>query len=619
MSTDTVGQIKERLDIVDLIGKRVPLRQTGRYFKGLCPFHNEKTPSFVVYPESQHYHCFGCGRNGDIFTFVMETDNIDFKDALERLASQANVEVRRAAPPNPKQDERRKRLTDLNELAASFFSNILWSSQRGEAGRALLERRGVDRKTAESFSLGFAPDSWDALKNHLQQRANASEDTLVEAGLCSRSESGRVYDRFRNRLMFPIRDRDGAVIGFGARALGDEMPKYLNSPQTPVFNKSASLYAIEKAYSEIRRDRTIVVVEGYMDAITAHQFGFENVVASMGTALADLQVQSIRRYVDRVFLALDSDAAGQLATLRAIDALRDSFADEATPQVSARRMIRFERSIGAEIRVVLLSEGKDPDELIRSDPTNWTQALEDAIPLVEYVLEARLRDVEQTPAARAEALREIAVPLLREIRDPSMLSDYVDLTARMLNYKDMDVRAALQRRTGARQRDVRPSDRPAALDPERELLRILATYPITVAARQGLLYQVDLANIVDVRNRQVADAIISNEGDVDLALEELQDELRSYLEGIRLGVELRSDMSPGLATNELTQAIQTLDRTRYEERVRQARAAIEDAKQSGDPEALRDSLQRMTDLAARKPKFDPRESPYFRDSRSQVS
>jgi DNA primase len=419
--------------------------------------------------------------------------------------------------------------------------------------------------------------------------------------------------------MFPIRDRDGAVIGFGARAIGDEMPKYLNSPQTPIFNKSASLYAIEKAHPEIRKERTVVVVEGYMDAIAAHQFGFQNVVASMGTALTDLQVQSIRRYVDRVFLALDADAAGQLATLRAIDALRDSFADEATPQVSARRMIRFERSLGAEIRVVLLSEGKDPDELIRADPANWTQALDGAIPLVKYVLEARLADVEQTPAARAEALREVAVPLLREIRDPAIVSDYVDLTARLLNYKDTEVRAAVQRRNVQRQRDVRPTDRPVARDHEHELIRILVTYPITVAARQGLLYQVDLTNIVDVRNRHVADAIISNEGDVDLALEELPDELRSYVEGIRVGVELRSDMSPGLATNELTQAIQALERVRYEERVRQARVAIDEAKQSGDAEALRDSVQRMTELAARKPRFDPRESPYFRDSRSQVS
>ncbi len=233
MAGDTVSQVKDRIDVVDLVGSRVQLRQAGRNFKGLCPFHNEKTPSFVVFPDSQSYHCFGCGKSGDIFSFVMDTENLEFSDALTRLAERANVEIRSSAPKDPERDAHRDRLIDLNERAASFFSNVLWTSSAGEQARELLERRGVDRQTAEQFGLGFAPESWDALRTHLMRRGDVDESLLLEAGLQSKNDSGRVYDRFRNRLMFPIRNRSGSTIGFGARALGDEMPKYL-SPDTHI-------------------------------------------------------------------------------------------------------------------------------------------------------------------------------------------------------------------------------------------------------------------------------------------------------------------------------------------------------------------------------------------------
>ena len=616
MAGDTIDQIKERIDIVELVGRKVQLRQAGRNFKGLCPFHNERTPSFVVFPDGQRYHCFGCGKSGDIFTWLMDTENVDFKDALEQLAQRAGVELKPSRPADPERDAHRQRLIELNELAAEFFASALWSGPRGAEAREVLERRGVDRQTAERFQLGYAPDSFEALRSHLQQKSGAPAELLAEAGLLSQNEQGRMYDRFRHRLMFPIRDREGQVVGFGARALGDSMPKYLNSPQTAIFNKSAVLYAIEKALPEVRNQRSLVVVEGYMDALTAHQFGFTNVVASMGTALTDGQVAQIRRYVDRVYLALDSDAAGQLATLRAVDALRDSFSDETQPAISATGLVRFERALGAEIRIVVLSQGKDPDELIRADPRLWQAAIENSVPLVEWVLRARLSDVERAPAARANALRDVAAPLLREIRDPVLLGDYVGLTARLLGYKDTDVRAALIRRDSRRATLAPASERPSAIDPEAHLVSLLLRYPLAQSMKQGVLYQIDLNDIVDARYRSITDAILSHEADVGAAIEDLPEPISEFALGIRHSQPVRADLTPSMAGRELAQAILALKKVRHEEGLRNARQELTDAQEAGDSEGVRVALARVAELSLLNSRFDPGQSSYFRDLRT---
>ncbi len=514
MAQDNVQRVRERLDIVDIVGSKVELRRAGRNFKGRCPFHQEKTPSFVVYPDTQGYHCFGCQKNGDIFSFLMDTENLTFRDALEQLAQKAGVTLESNRAANPEKDERRQRLIELHERAAAFFQSVLWDSSTGKPARDLVERRGIDRRTAEIFGLGYAPDSWDAMKVHLQTQLNASEDLLVEAGLCSRADSGRVYDRFRNRLMFPIRDRNGKSIAFGARALGDEMPKYLNSPQTPLFDKSSTLYALDRAFEEIRKSRTLVVVEGYMDAIAAHQFGFANAVASMGTALTESQVHAIRNYVDKVFVALDSDAAGQLATIRAIDTLREGFATEDGLSVDPRGLIRTEHSISAEIQVVMLEQGKDPDELIRTDPALWSSALDSAIPLVEYILKSRLSDIENSPAARADALRSIAAPVLREIRDPIVQAEYVDMTSRLLGYKESIVRQSLRapRQTQSRTTTTGPAATIAS-DPERTVVSLLVSYPLGYALRAGTLDLLNSDMFRDARNREVFQALKQYEFD----------------------------------------------------------------------------------------------------------
>jgi DNA primase len=622
MTGGAIDQIKERIDVVDLIGARVPLRQAGRSFKGLCPFHNEKTPSFVVYPESQSYHCFGCGKSGDIFNFVMETEGLDFRDALKLLADRAGVELPSATRQqrDPEKDQHRERLVDLNERAAGFFSTLLWTSPEATEARSVVERRGLDRRTAESFGIGYAPNTFDALKNHFTSRGVSAED-LVAAGLLSlREEDGHTWDRFRNRITFPIRTRDGETVGFGARAVGDEHPKYLNTAQTDIFDKRSLLYGLDRAYEDIRRGRSIVIVEGYMDVIAAHQFGYTNVVASMGTALTPQQVAPIRRYVKQVYLALDSDAAGQVATLRGIDAMRASFADDERADVRPGQMVRFERTLGAEIRVVLLPSGKDPDEFIRADPTAWPPTLEASVPLVEFFLTSSLTDVDRSPAARARALQDEAVPILREIGDPDVLSYYVGLTARLLGYKDTDVQIALRRRvpTRADVRQMAPSAdvaRPLSYDPERYLTSLVLRYP---HAGIEALAALDREDILDSRHRLIVDAILDAAGDVESALAVLPDEVSAHARQLLDATEPRTGQAPFVSSRELPLAVRRLAQARYESRLKQVLAELQAAQQVGDDEAVASHINRMNYLAQRKSLFDPGASPYFRDLRSEV-
>ena len=318
MANDVVAEIRDRLEITDLIQQYVPsLKKTGNSFKGLCPFHNEKTPSFIVFPNTQSYHCFGCGKSGDVFSFFMEMEKVDFREALQELGRRAGVEVTTAAPKPPEEVEHRNRLIEVNQLAAMWFNHILLNASQGAAGREVIHDRQVSDDSVRTWNLGFAPDSWDALLNFLASR-NIPNELAAKAGLASEREGGGSFDRFRNRLMFPIRDADGNTVGFGGRALGDSQPKYLNTAQTEIFDKSHLLYGFDLAKDAIRENGQVVIVEGYMDAIAVHEAGYRNVVASMGTALTEDQVALLRRGNPEVILALDSDAAGQMATMRGL-------------------------------------------------------------------------------------------------------------------------------------------------------------------------------------------------------------------------------------------------------------------------------------------------------------
>lgn len=440
-----IDEIKGKLDIVEVVGAYVPLKKAGRSFKAPCPFHSERTPSFVVDPARQSWHCFGaCSEGGDIFAFVMKKEGLEFGEALRLLAQRAGVElVTQQVAEGP---DERDRLRQAHEAAALYYHNLLLNSAAGlEASRYLLEQRRLTAKSIEDFQLGFSLDSWSALKAHLLERGY-SEAELVLAGLLRRRDDGSgSYDAFRGRIMFPIWDQRGHAVGFGSRALtAEQTPKYLNSPQTPIFDKSGTLYPIHRARQAIRREDKAVIVEGYLDAIMAHQHGLENVVAALGTALTEQQVALLKGLTKRLVFALDPDAAGDAATLRGIGVASEALDHKTVPVPTPRGLIRYERVLDAEIQVAALPPGKDPDEIIAGDPGAWRRLVEGAQPVTDYLFQAaaarhNLGEVEE----RAALVKEL-LPAVAELKDPVRRAHYLQRLAKLGQVQEEALQAELR-------------------------------------------------------------------------------------------------------------------------------------------------------------------------------
>jgi DNA primase len=428
-----VDEIKERLDIVQVIQSYVPLKKAGRNYKGLCPFHAEKTPSFVVFPDTGTWHCFGaCGTGGDVFSFVQRQENLDFGETLKLLAQRAGVELEARSPQATAAEQHLQRLREINRAAAAYFSHLLLHSDEAGRARRYLEERGLSQETIERFQLGYALDQWDALLRHLGSKGYSLAE-LAEAGLLvEREDKSGYYDRFRGRVLFPIRDHRSHTIGFGGRVLDDGLPKYLNSPQTLLFDKSSVLFGLDQAARGIRTTGVAVIVEGYMDVLIAHQHGMNNVVAQMGTALTEAQLKLLKRYTEHFVLALDSDSAGDQATLRGLDMARQVMDREVVPVPTARGLIRFEDRLTADIRIVSLPPGRDPDEVIRESPSRWAQLVADAKPVMDYYFQALTADLDlSTARGKAEAARALG-PLVAEIGDPVQRAHYLQQLARIV-------------------------------------------------------------------------------------------------------------------------------------------------------------------------------------------
>lgn len=624
MARDAVAEIRDRTDIVELVqGAGTALKKTGRTFKGLCPFHQEKTPSFIVFPESQNFHCFGCGKGGDIFTFYMQRENVEFREALRELGRRVGVELEPGATPSPQQDEHRRRLIEINGMAAMFFRHVLSNSKAGEAGRALVVERGVSAEMVERFGLGFAPDGWEHLANYLSNRG-VDGQLGHEAGLLQTRESGGFYDRFRNRLMFPIRDREGQVVGFGGRALGDAVPKYLNSPQTPVFDKSSIVYALDLAREAIRKQDEVVIVEGYMDVIAAHQFGYENVVAAMGTALTETQIGQVKRASKRIVLALDADAAGQMATLRSLETMRESLDQDAVPVPDAFGVVRFERKLNAEIAIVELPEGKDPDELIRKSPERWPEIVRRARPFLDFTLDVLTRDVGRDDArAKAEVVKRIG-PLLQQVPDRIVQGHYMHLLARRL---DLDERLVVSeiRRTRLRT-STRPEGRSSPATPTRRQGRSTEDHLMSLLLRhrdltQGVAERIPADDLLDARNRELLRYLTDphlQELTTEQLIAGLEDELADHAETLMADQAGQPERFPGQVQRESTQALEKLGRERYAFLSRQIQASIEAAAREADREEVAALRDQLVALAERHRELYPPVSPYFRDSRSPI-
>lgn len=429
-----IEEVKQKIDIVEVVSQYTKLTKAGKVFRGLCPFHSEKHASFFVYPDQQSWHCFGaCNTGGDVLSFVMKKEGFSFGESLNFLAQRAGINLPSKLAREDEKDEEKKQLYQVIEAAAQYFHNSLLNSSAGEKARDYLAKRGFAAKSIEDFQLGFSPDSWEALRLYLLGKGYA-ESILLAAGLIIKTEDGRTHDRFRGRLMFPIRDTRGNAIGFGARALDNSEPKYLNSPQTTVFDKGGGFYGLDLAAASIRRQDSAVIVEGYVDVIIAHQYDFRNVIASMGTSVTEKQVSILKRYTRNLILALDSDAAGEEAMLRGVN---------------------YESIVDNEIKVLVLPEGKDPDDIIKDDAGSWEELLKKAQPVVDYTFGMVTSKLDLSKARdKTMAVRQL-LPVITGIKEPVRQAHYLQKLARSIRVSEQTLEAELKSMTSLVKRKPR--------------------------------------------------------------------------------------------------------------------------------------------------------------------
>jgi DNA primase len=515
-----IDDVKQRIDIVEVIGQYTKLSKAGKTFRALCPFHQEKNPSFYVYPEQQSWHCFGvCNTGGDVFSFVMRKQGIDFGEALRDLAGRAGVVL--PARPEPGGDSTEKpRVFEVNKAAAHYFQEQL-GTRAGEKARSYATGRGLSPQTLLDFQLGYSPDGWEGLKLDLTGK-DVPEAELLNAGLIIKTEAGQTHDRFRHKLMFPIADIRGRITGFGARVLDDSLPKYINSPQTPVFDKSGTLYGINLASEAIRGQELAVIVEGYMDVIVAHQYGFKNVVATMGTAVTEKQINIMKKLTPNIAFALDADAAGDEATLRSLG---------------------FENTLGVRLSVIILPRGKDPDEVIKADAAVWQGLVAAAIPIVDFAFQAALVGLDLNKTPEKSLVVDRLLPLVAGIEDPIRQAHYLQKLAQLLKVSERTVEAALARlkSKSIRAKAVEPPIVKPALGSflsspvEEYCLALLLHYPDLRKQDEGLMPE----HFENSENQEIFIAWRNNEN-TEAVKAGLAPEIREHLDRL-LNRELLSD------------------------------------------------------------------------------
>ncbi len=454
-------KVKQQADIVRVVGEYVRLKKSGQNFTGLCPFHAEKSPSFAVHPTKQIYHCFGCGVGGDVFKFVMEMEKCAFPEAIRIVAEKCGISIPRPkerSPEERKENQQRTVLVEMHREAQTFFVKQLEGTLEGKAARAYLEDRGLDKDVLARFGIGYAPSGGDLLLRHLKSKY--TEKLLAESGLISRDQSGRLFDRFRRRITFPISNESGKIVAFGCRALGDDQPKYLNSPETPIYSKSNVLYHMDRAKEGIRRQDFAILVEGYMDAIAVARAGISNVVASCGTSLAEPQIKLLGRFTRRVVVNYDPDAAGQTATERSL-------------------VLLLEQDF--EVRVLALpavgNMKADPDLFIREKGAEeYLKLLKEAPPYVDYLI-ARARQMDLTTGEGKLRAVNFLLPYVQKIPNRILRSEWATRIAQQLRLDEPVLRAALSKAASERRSEVKTQPElvgRAAKPVERRLIRMLA-------------------------------------------------------------------------------------------------------------------------------------------------
>jgi DNA primase len=495
----TIDEIKAKIDIVDLVSEAgVRLRHTGKNYTGFCPFHDNKhTPAFVVWPETGTWRCFGaCNEGGDIFQFVIKKEGIDFKEAMQKLAARAGVEIKEYNRETPEQKEAYDNIRKLLEDAVVFYRSHLFSNK--EILNYLREKRSLADSTIETFGLGYAPPGYDNALKHFLQRGYKDQE-LMDAGLLSmRDYDLRTFDRFRNRIMIPIRDEQGRMAGFGARIVDpNDVPKFLNSPETPVFSKGRLLYGLDRARKPIRTADQAVIVEGYLDVIALHQAGYENVVSPMGTALTEDQMRLLKRFTRRIVLALDPDTAGQKAVLRGLEAARSAMDKEGELGFDARGLLRNEARLQADLRVASMPDDLDPDEIVARDKEEWARLIENAKPIVIHVMETLAAGQNLNDPKVKNQIAAQVLPLIEDLPNPLERDTYRQALSRMLRVDEHVLvstqasgpRVSTRRSRSAPRRQSQESEHaPVAVSP----VKLVEGYVIGILFRKPeLLYRLD--------------------------------------------------------------------------------------------------------------------------------
>lgn len=553
----TISEVKERTDIVALVSEHVQLSKAGKNYKGLCPFHSEKHGSFFVFPDRQTWHCFGaCGTGGDVFSFVMKRENVDFKGALQMLADRAGVALDSSTSSASHADDENERLFAALETAAEYYRSLLRDADSAAGARDYVARRKISPEggTADAFRLGYSPAGWTVLKDLLLSRGY-SEQELLDAGLLIQRENGGTYDRFRDRLMFPIFDASGRVIGFGARALGDLQPKYLNSPQSRVFDKSHVLYGIHRAKSAARRADRIILVEGYTDVIQAHQNGWDNVVAPMGTSLTEHHARLISRVTRNIYLALDPDEAGVAAAMKTIretaGRLSTAFGQRTVTEFGPKGKQSFRSILDADIRIIVLPPGEDPDEILSRSPESWAQFVSSAVPYVDFYVDTLVRTTDTSSARGKRELLATCEPIIAELEDwmdrsrfYSRLSRALEIPERELMAEIASIESKRARSTGTLATDkASPAKRRTVNATEEYCLCLLLSKPELREHAEGL--EADLFETTE--NRQIYEKWCSDT-DLDVVRESLDAPLAEHLDFL-----LARSFPPGVPSDNETQ------------------------------------------------------------------
>ena len=606
-SSQILDEIRSRVDIVEIVGQFVNLKRAGEHWKGLCPFHSEKTPSFTVNPKRGIFHCFGCGVGGDAFGFLMRQDRLAFPEAVRALAQRSGVELPTQRTPDV--EGKLEGLRRVMSLAAQFYTDALWGKD-GAKARAYIENRGVDLDVARRFGLGYAPEGWNALLTHMAKEG-VTDTELVSAGLAlPRQNAQGFYDRFRGRLLFSIRDLQGRVVAFGGRAMGAEEPKYLNSPETALYVKGQMLYALDVARESMRQKNRAVVVEGYLDCLMAHQYGFTETVAALGTAFTPAQLGLLRRYADEVVSVFDADAAGQKATSRLEEMLNDVM-DLRNLGWSVSRTGSFEKAEYFPIKVAILPEGHDPDSLLRAEGASSFQArLDAARSILDFVLERTLGEEDLgTTRGRSTAHARVAL-LLSKVPNAEEATALAREAARRLGVDSTQLWIEAQQLQGSRARKGR-LDRPADTTATSAAEGSAQTWPAPSLherdtllmllheeqARIGLLPYLEEEQIAHPGLRAILGAL--KRAPEGMAPEALMGELGSEAERSLLAALLMEQREWTDIQIQVTDLQKRYDIRRRKQRIRELSLAITQAQATGDPAlaVLEAELRKLQDQA----------------------